>query len=258
MVPRTTSRRPRRRRRPIVQLRAREILSGVAKLGKKHAIGLLLVAVPFAIAAVLVEQTLLNACPKLIRDIRVASMLAFYGTTAIAYAAMAAVAAFAVPRLEPRGSANAFSLKLGNTFTVLLLSLVAPVGIFAGLAVAIVPGIIISLSWCVAPALVVLSGTSVRTALQQSSRLTWGSRRTLFYVFATAYVLFTALSCVSAVLMGRSLSEALFDPTPPSGPELIVDCLFEVVQMAFNGAVSAIFFAAAANAERHAAETTAE
>jgi hypothetical protein len=241
---------PRRKRRPVVQLRARDIFSHVAVVVRKHWLGLLLVSLPFALAAGGLEQSLLNAYPRHIHDIRAASILAFYGTTAIAYLAMAAISIFVWPRIHDNATLFTEPLTARRGLAVLGLALVAPLGVLAGLAVAIIPGIIISLSWCLAPAASTLRGESVSGGLSHSARLTWGSRWSLFFVFASGYVAMVALSCVSAVLMGRSVGQALSDITPPSAPQAIVDGLLQVLQIAFNGTVATTFFAAALKGER--------
>lgn len=243
-----------RRRRPVVHLRARDISSQVVALARKHGLGLVLVALPFALVEVGVEQVILNAYPRVIHDLRAASLLAFYGESVVGYLAMAAIALFAWPRIQTQSTTLKEPFNVRQGLTLAALALAAPFGIVAGLVVAIVPGIIMSLSWCVAPATAAVRGESVRGALRHSARLTRGSRSSLLRVFAAAYGAVFVLSCVSAMMMGRSLSEALFDPSLPTTPDLVIDGLLQVLQLAFNGTVSVAFFAAALKAEQRSSQ----
>jgi hypothetical protein len=233
------------RRKPVARVRAREFAQLAVQLVKRHGLGLFLMALPFGMASVWVEQAWLRLHPVMIRDMRVVAIVSVYGSSVIGYLANAVLASFAVPRAEAllgvRSSGARFQwvrlLSLG------IVAALAPLGCIAGLAVAVVPGVVIWLSWVLAAPAVAVSGKGPFDALRFSARLTWGSRWSLFYCFGFVEALMIGLSCAVAVASGQSAASLLQDAKPLSASEAVVNGLLESLQVALFGALCCVAYA---------------
>ena len=258
MAGQTQSRPLRRTKKPITRVYARDLWQGTHGLVRKQGALLFLMALPFGMADVWLEQSVLKLYPQGIRDLRVVSIASLYVSMSIAYLASAAISTIALPHIE---GANAAQLtrrgfgwrQLGSALTIAAL---APLGTIAGLAVAIVPGIIVWLSWVAAAPAAAFNGEGPFEAIRHSAHLTWGSRRSLFYVFATVQIVALVLVSAIAVAMGQSVLAPFEDPKPLSRVEAIISGLVETVQIGLSAAICCVAYSKLKTAEKLRAETT--
>jgi hypothetical protein len=194
-------------------------------------------ALPFGMASIWLEQSLLGLSPRIIKDQRAAAILAFYGSVALAYVAYAVIAAVAMPQWVRTKQSTVRVLPFGarNLLSVLTIAFVAPLGTIAGLAAAVIPGIVVWVSWVLAAPMAATTGEGPFLAMRRSARLTWGSRRSLFYVFATVQVSVLVLSGLIAAAMGQPVWAPLDDPKPLSALESLLGGLIEALQIAVSG-----------------------
>jgi uncharacterized membrane protein len=89
----------------------------------------------------------------------------------------------------------------------LLLVLLIGLGVFAGLVFVIIPGIVLSLGWILAPLLLVDRGVGVLDSLRQSWRATLGEKWTLLFGWLAVYLLYIIPAGVIAAILGALLPE---------------------------------------------------
>ncbi len=235
----------RSRRKPVAQVRAREFAQWAIQLVKSHGLGLFLMALPFGMGSVWLEQALLRFHPVTIRDMRVIAIVSVYGSSVIGYLANAALASFAFPRAEALVGVESSGVRFhwARLLSLGIVAALAPLGCIAGLAVAVVPGVVIWLSWVLAAPAVAISGKGPFDALRFSARLTWGSRWSLFYCFGVVQALMIGLSCAVAVASGQSAASLLQDAKPLSLSEAVVNGLLESLQVTLFGALCCVAYA---------------
>src|SRR5664279_600271 len=251
MAGQTQSRPLRRTKKPITRVYARELWQGTHGLVRKQGALLFLMALPFGMADVWLEQSVLKLYPQGIKDLRVVSIASLYVSMSIAYLASAAISTIALPHIE---AARGFGWRqLGSALTIAAL---APLGTIAGLAVAIVPGIIVWLSWVAAAPAAAFNEEGPFEAIRHSAHLTWGSRRSLFYVFATVQIVALVLVSAIAVAMGQSVLAPFEDTKPLSLVEAIISGLFETFQIGLSAAICCVAYSKLKTAEKLRAETT--
>jgi hypothetical protein len=239
MAPPRERRGKKRIKRNVTRVSAMQFWRDVARLLQTSGASVFAVALPFGMASIGLEQLLLGLSPRVIKDQRAAAILAFYGSMAVAYVAYAAIVAVALPRWA-RATANPVRISPFRTrhlLSVLIIALVAPLGTIAGLAAAVIPGIVVWLSWVLAAPLAAATGEGPLKAMRRSARLTWGSRRSLFYVFASVQVSVLVLSGLSAAAMGQPVWAPLDDAKPLTASESLLGGLIECLQIAVSGAV---------------------
>jgi hypothetical protein len=214
----------------------------------------LAMALPFGVASLWLEQTMLGLSPRVIKDQRAAAILAFYGTMAIAYVAYAAIARVVLPRWARRTGCPVKVVPFNgkHLVSVLTIAVMAPLGTIAGFAAAVIPGVIVWLSWVVAAPMAATSHEGPFQAMRRSARLTWGSRRSLFYVFAMVQVSVLVLSGLGAAAMGQPVWAPLDDPKPLSALESLIGGLVETLQLAVSGALCCAAYARLQATERDA------
>jgi hypothetical protein len=245
MAAQRRSKNSRRARRPVAHVYARELWHGTARLLQARGASLLLLALPFGIASALLEQSILNSYPREIGDSRLAAILSLYGSMVITYLACAAISTLALPHIDETGKGRwkPYGVKWRQVGAVLTIAAVAPIGTIAGLAAAIVPGVIIWLSWVVAAPTALWKVEGPIQALRHSARLTWGSRRSLFYVFATIQFAIFVVTSAFTLAMGHSLQSLFDDPKPLSPLEMTMAGLAETVQIVLTAAVCCVAYA---------------
>lgn len=252
------SRKPRRTRRPFARLRARALWREVARLIQTRGASLFLLALPFGMVSAWVEQFILNSYPREIKDSRLAAIVSLYGAMVITYLACAAISTLALPHIEQtrEGRWKLHRVTWRQVGAVLTVAAVAPIGTIAGLAAAMVPGIIIWLSWVVAAPAALWKNEGALRALKYSARLTWGSRRSLFYVFATIQFATFVVSSALTLAMGHSLQSLFDDPKPLSTLETVIAGLLETLQIALTAAIVCVAYAKLTAAEELAVKAT--
>ena len=96
----------------------------------------------------------------------------------------------------------AYRKQMGEFFLVLGFTLTA---VFMGYCFLLIPGIVISLAWSLAPVLVVDQGLNPTDAIQKSNNLTYGNKWTM--VLGTLATAFISLLCVGLLfLIGKFFS----------------------------------------------------
>ena len=232
-------------RRPIARLGFGDWLRSTVQLIKQRGLGLLAMALPFAMASVWLEQSIQGCYPNSIRDLRIVVILSTYATGSVSYVASGLICRFALPfvgvPMGARATATAFTWR--HLASLLAISLLAPLGFIAGLVVAVVPGIVIWLSWVVAAPIAAIEGKGPIDALRFSARLTWGSRRSLFYGFAAVQVLTLIAILVPAVVTGQGVAALFQDPAPLTPVEALLNGLVESLQVAMSGALCCAAYA---------------
>jgi hypothetical protein len=184
------------------------------------------------------EQTALRLFPGVVKDQRAAAILAFYASLLTGYLAYAAITVAvaqqvaAVDAVTPKGAVH--WRRLGS---VLVIATIAPLGTMAGLAAAVIPGMIVWLSWVLAVPVAATTDQGPFAAMRLSARMTWGSRRSLFFLFAAVQLATLVLSAMVAVAMGQPIWAALEDSPPVSAFESILGGLVESLQLAVSGAI---------------------
>jgi hypothetical protein len=233
------------RKKPVAHVRAREFAHLAVQLVKRRGLGLYLMALPFGMAYVWLEQALLQLQPAMIRDMRVVAIVSVYGSSVIGYLANAVLASFAYAKAENLVGVerSGAPFQWGRLLSLGMVALLAPLGCIAGLAVAVVPGVVIWLSWVLAAPAVAISGKGAFAAIRYSARLTWGSRWALLYCFGFVEVLVIGLSCAVAVASGGSAASLLQDARPLSPGEALVNGLIESLQAALFGALCCVAYA---------------
>jgi hypothetical protein len=206
---------------------------------------LILLTLPFGMASAWLEQSILTLYPRLIGDSRLVAIVSLYGSMVITYLACAAISTVALPQLDERCKRRWEGHGVGwrQVGPVLTIAVVAPIGTIAGLAAAMVPGIIVWLSWVVATPMALWKGEGALQALRHSARLTWGSRRSLFYVFATIQFATFIVSSALTIAMGHSLLSLFDDPKPVSPLETTIAGLVETLQIAFSATICCVAYA---------------
>ncbi len=202
-------------------------------------------ALPFGMASLWLEQAALGTYPGTIKDQRAAAILALYAAMFVSYLAYAAIAVVA------RGNRSAVDGTAGSRRpslmrrlgSVAIIATIAPLGTIAGLAAAVVPGIVLWVSWVLAAPLAGTTGEAPFAALRRSARMTWGSRRALFYLFAGVQLATFAASAAIAVVLGQPVWAALEDSKPPSGLESLFGGLVASLQLAASGAICSAGYA---------------
>jgi hypothetical protein len=218
---------------------------------KTRGASLTLLALPFGMASEWLEQSILNLYPGKIGDSRLAAIVSLYGSMVITYLACAAISTIALPHIEEtsQGHWRVDQVRWRQFGSVLTIAAVAPIGTIAGLAAAMVPGIIVWLSWVVAAPTALWKEEGALQALRHSARLTWGSRRSLFYVFATLQFATFVVTVALTLAMGRSLQSLFDDPKPLSLLETTIAGLVETLQIALSATICCVAYAKLTAAE---------
>ena len=258
MVAHEHSRKPRRTRKQFAQVRARELWLGAARLMQTRGASLTLLALPFGMASAWLEQSILGLHPGEIGDSRLAAIVSLYGSMVITYLACAAISTVALPHIEEtsHGRWKVDIIRWRRVGPVLTIAAVAPIGTIAGLAAAMVPGIIVWLSWVVAAPTALWKQESALQALLHSARLTWGSRRSLFYVFAMVQFATFIVTAALTFAMGHSLQSLFDDPKPLSSLETTIAGLVETLQIALSATICCVAYAKLTAAEDVHAKAT--
>jgi hypothetical protein len=243
------------KRQPIARVRARDLWRGTNGLVRNQGARLFLMALPFGLASVWLDQAILKSYPQGIRDLRVVSIASLYGSMVITYLANAAIAIIALPHIDAAGVAQSTQSGLGlkRLGSVLSIAVLAPLGTISGLAVAVVPGIVAWLSWVIAAPAAAIDGEGPFEAFRHSARLTWGSRRSLFYVYAMVQIMVLVLASTMAVAMGQSVLAPFEDPKPLSPLEAIISGLVETVQIGLCAAICCVAYSKLRLAEKRLA-----
>lgn len=186
-----------------------------------------LLALPFGMASAWLERLIINSHPVERGDSRAAAFISFYGSMVITYLACTAISIIALPYVEEvrPGHSKPRRISWKQVGALLTIATVAPIGTIAGLAAAVIPGIIVWLSWVVAAPAAVWKEQGAFEALRHSARLTWGSRRALFYVFATIQITTFVLGSAITLALGHSVQSIFDDPTPLSPLETMMSGL---------------------------------
>ena len=255
MGERTQSRQRRRTKKPIARVHARDLWRGTNGLVRKQGAKLFLMALPFGMASMWLEQAMLKSCPQGTRDLRVVSIASLYGSMVMTYLANAAISTLALPHIEAASVAQSMQSGVGlrRLGSVLTIAVLAPLGTIAGLAVAVVPGVVAWLSWVVAAPAAAFDGEGPFEAFRHSARLTWGSRRSLFYVFATVQIVTMVVVSTIAIAMGQSVLAPFEDPKPLSPLEAIISGLVETVQIGLCAAICCVAYSRLRSAEKTSA-----
>jgi hypothetical protein len=120
---------------------------------------------------------------------------------------------------------------LGLVFPIVGITIVATLGIFAGVMLLVVPGLILLTMWWVAVPAAVVERTGVGASLRRSTELTSGYRWPVFGVFITVYVVQMLLEFVANRIFGGI--EFL---------ETLVSFVISLFVIAFYAVVSAVSY----------------
>jgi hypothetical protein len=240
MIKRKLARNP-----PAKRLVLQDLLQSALSSFKCNGAGILALALPFALATVWLEQSILSRHPVAKQDARMFAVLSIYGTCVIGYLADATISIFVFRTLESSLGTHLKSVQFRwqNLISIFIIACLAPLGTIAGLAVAIFPGVILWLSWLFAAPAAAVSGKGPFEAFRHSARLSWGSRRTLFYAFALTYICAELLTSAIVVAMGQPAFTIFQDPKPLSRWEMVLTTLIDTVQIGFCGVLCSIAYA---------------
>jgi len=99
------------------------------------------------------------------------------------------------------------------------------IGVGMGIALFIIPGIVIGLAWTLALLLVIDKGKNATESLTLSNNLTYGNKGRIFGLFAIAVVVFTVVQAVLTAIAAASGSSALIGIM---GFIVVLSSIFEV------------------------------
>ena len=244
MHTRARAQKPKSTRGPLAEVGARELWRDTGQLFKRRGAQLVLAVLPFGVASIGFEQSILKCYPRCIADLRVVSMASFYVSVLLGYFAVAAVSTIAVPYFgaASRPPPKFVGFRWRQLGAIAAIAGLAPLCTLAGLAVAIVPGIIVWLGWVASVPAATMDGLGPLEAMRQSMRVTWGSRWSLFYVFAVIQCCALVLPLIIAMATGQSLGSVFQEPKPLSLGEALSATLMETAQIALSASICCATF----------------
>ncbi len=245
MTERLVAARKKSLKQPVEPISVGDLLRSTLIVVRCHYLRFFLLALPFGLVSVLLEQSIVTVHPTTQQDSRIFAILSFYGTCVLGYLADAIISVFAIQYVDNRRGAKRgiASLKWQRLGSILVIAILAPLGTIAGLAVAVVPGVILWLSWSVAAPAAAIAGEGPFEAIRHSARLTWGSRRALLYTFTVMYVCTEGALFSIGVAMGQSVTSLLQDSRPLSPAEILVYIVVDTIQIALGGALCCVAYA---------------
>ncbi len=208
----------------------------MCRLTRIHGLRIGVMALPFGMATLWFEQMALRLYPAAIKDQRAAAVLSFYGSLVIASLAYATIVRAVVTNTKNDGAPQPAGWRCWGSVAVI--AILTPLGTMAGLAAALVPGIILWLSWMLAGPVAAVTGSGPFAAMRWSARSTWGSRRSLFCLSAVVHLSTLVISILVALGMGQSVWAPLEETTSFSTLEAITAGLVESLQLAASGVIS--------------------
>jgi hypothetical protein len=103
---------------------------------------------------------------------------------------------------------SALSTAFGVALPVIVISVLALLGMMAGMVLLIVPGIILALAWCVAVPVRVVEGTGIGETFGRSRELTKGFRWPIFGLLLIYAILAILLSLLALTVSGIGFAQA--------------------------------------------------
>jgi hypothetical protein len=138
---------------------------------------------------------------------------------------------------------------------LLVLVLLAGLGVFFGLVLLIVPGVILGLAWSVAFPALVLEDRGVRSSFGRSVALTRGKRWSIFVLYFMVTIVTLIVELVLFALFGGFHN---FVPGQGSVLSTVLSSLISVVTIPFGAVLSTALFNRLRGEQSHGAEAVAE
>ena len=190
---------------PAIALRPRsaiEIIDAAVEVVRGHFVALFTLAAVMLLPAVALELFATIYGMREMWEV-LATLVGVMLDTLASGAIIAYVAGYIIsPRLS---TAEALRAALGRFWSLFAASIVYGMMVLVGLLLLVVPGIIVAVRYFAMPAVIMLEGAGVSTAMSRSARLTEGSTGRALAIFGTAWVVYLV-----AMFGVQVLAEGLF------------------------------------------------
>ncbi len=161
----------------------------------------------------------------------------------LSYLMQASVSHATIADLDGQHPAFGRTLGTGLRFAVPLffLAVVTLIGVYGGLFLIVVPGVILFLMWCVATPAMVNENLSVFASLGRSRTLTKGHRWAILGLLVIVGLLTVAPAMLVPILGGAFSNPAAYAASPFSTPQMISAVLGIGVSIVFSVIIAAIY-----------------